>query len=240
MRVAYVGAAGRRQLRRELDAVEGIDQMVADGAAEITSTGERHGDQPLLDAATRAEAYAEASWDAIADGYTGLRVAADATEIVLDDPSLDAFVRYEAFVDRRMATGLPFSAMCAYDRNRLSDEAIDELACVHPAVHGSGCSFRISASATGGLRLSGEVDGFSAPLLAKALRRLPSPWSDDDAVRIDCHELRFIDHRGLLALHAAGADTDGPVELIGTAPVVERLVDLLDLHRLRPRRHDPR
>ncbi|WP_173062263.1 MEDS domain-containing protein [Phytohabitans houttuyneae] len=58
---------------------------------------------------TAYRAFTEA---AVADGFTGLRVVAEATPLVRTAAQLDAFLRYEHLVDRYMSEH-PMAAMCA-------------------------------------------------------------------------------------------------------------------------------
>jgi anti-anti-sigma factor len=74
-----------------------------------------------------------------------------------------------------------------------------------------------------GLRLIGELDSHTMPLLEGELSRTrePSPPSV-----IDLSELRFLDLAGLRALLRAVDDAAGSTRLVGATGTVRRLLDL--------------
>jgi anti-anti-sigma factor len=85
-----------------------------------------------------------------------------------------------------------------------------------------------------GLRLIGELDLNTVPLLEAELARTrePSPPSV-----IDLSELRFLDLTGLRALLRAVDDVAGGTRLVGATGIVKRLVSLahtLDLEAAAP------
>jgi anti-anti-sigma regulatory factor len=80
----------------------------------------------------------------------------------------------------------------------------------------------------GRLVLDGEVDTFSAPLLARALGQVPA--EGDERIVIDARGLRFVNHRGVQAIidglarrHPAG------VTLAGAGSIPLRLLDSLGI-----------
>src|SRR5947209_2095253 len=64
----------------------------------------------------------------------------------------------------------PVASACSFERGVLGDKAVQELACLHPRVltRGAAVPFRLYFRG-GQLVLEGEVDSFSAALLARAL-----------------------------------------------------------------------
>lgn len=235
-RVVYTAPCSVDELHDHLSGITDLDRLVSDGAIELLPIDQtyaaRHqgGDQ--------ADAYAAATGEALAAGYTGLRAVADATVLALDPTDRDEFVRYEHRIDQRMAGGLPFSALCGYDRTRLDHLAIDELACVHPAVHGGGHSFRVHASPEGGLQLAGEIDAWHHEQVRQAFDRVlastrPSP------VAVDCSALDFVHHRGLLAMDRAARLHAATLELRHVPLVVGRVCEILGLRALTTAPPDP-
>ena len=166
---------------------------------DVVTTREMYGVGYVADPSVQVEEYAAATEAALAAGFTGLRVAADATDLVRTPEQRDAFIRYEHLVDRRMRS-MPFSAMCAYDVGELGPDAVSELACMHPVSRTGAVPFRLHASSEAGQHASiaGEVDGMCDGLFAAALRRLPV--ASDGPVVLDASRLEFVDHRALLAL----------------------------------------
>ncbi|GAA3296541.1 MEDS domain-containing protein [Dactylosporangium vinaceum] len=206
-RVLFVGGADQVA---QVSGAAWFAAGLAAGAAHVHGIG-FYADAGLFDPLAQVRAYAQATEAALADGYTGLRVAVDATPLVETDAGRDAFARYEHLADAYM-TSHPMSAMCAFDRSRLGAGAVAELACMHPLARAAATPVRLFASAEPGLTavLEGEVDLASYPLLRTALDRIPLR-PVDGVVTLDARRLAFIDHRSLLSLaaqlRARGAET---------------------------------
>ncbi|GLY99438.1 MEDS domain-containing protein [Actinoplanes sp. NBRC 103695] len=184
----------------------------------------------VIDPEAQLRQYAKVTSAAVAAGFTGLRVVAQATPLVRTREQLDAFARYELLIDRYMATH-PFSAICAYDRRELDSSAIDELACLHPDTnapvpfHLHGCPPDGGAAA-----LTGELDMTTDELFEVTLGRLSFPG--DDEVVLDATGLRFADHRALWRMNRWAAEHDRHLVLRGAGRATARVVDLMDLPRL--------
>jgi anti-anti-sigma regulatory factor len=229
-RIRYVGAATVEVLRGELEGFTDIDALIGSGAAEVVSLSDMYW-STAIGPAEQVAAYADATSEAVAAGYTGLRVVADATELVLDPAGRDDFIRYEHLIDRSMADGLAFAAMCAYDVERVG-EVIGELECVHPVVNRSSLPFRVIAAGPAQLSIHGEVDAMYDAEFDTALRRvlyeLPGTL-----VEVDCSALRFIDHRGLHTLDRAAHAAAVELHLASAPVVASRVVQVFDLDALR-------
>ncbi|MEU8006189.1 MEDS domain-containing protein [Catellatospora sp. NPDC049111] len=207
----------------DLDHVDGFAEARSRGAARVQDLGIYEIDRPV-DPLVQAQAYAQATEQSIADGYTGLRVAAEVTPLVRTPAQLAAFTRYEHLVDAYMVTR-PFAAMCGYDSRRLSADTLAELACMHPLASRASAPLRLFPSDRPGITaaLAGEVDLNGRELLAKALRRARLERAGGE-IAIDAGDLAFLDHRGLFQLvehiRAQGASTvlhvaeDSPVRLL--------------------------
>lgn len=164
---------------------------------------------------------------ALADGFAGLRVAADATDLVRTPEQLDAFVRYEHVIDRYMADQ-PFSGLCAFDRGRLGDAATD-LACVHPICNDHGSSFGVFASAGDAIGLRGEFDGFEHERFERVLGRVTATIANRDLI-IDATDLDFVDHHALLTIREHAHDRAGSATILSrSSSGLCRLVEILDL-----------
>lgn len=169
----------------------------------------------------------------MADGYTGLRVAVDATELVRTESQREGLARYEHLIDRAIV-GEPFFALCGYDGARLGIAAAAEFACLHPRISPQAASFQWWADSDADMGLCGEIDVASVELFDLALRRT-LPWLPRGRVSVNAHDLGYIDHRGLLTLERQAQRHDQRVVLHTDSPVVHRLADLMDLHAVRPR-----
>jgi hypothetical protein len=203
--------------------------LVGDGGRFVDVT-EAYAAGHVLDPDTQVAAYAAATTAALAAGYSGLRVAADITQLVRTPQQLDAFARYEFAIDR-LALTTPFRAVCGFDRGQLGDTAIAELACMHPRSRDGATLFHLYPATPDAdeIHLDGEVD---TDLFATALRRA-RPGLPGRAILVHGEALRFIDHRGLLALQRY-AELHGTEVLVRTPfSPARRLVDLLGIDRVR-------
>ncbi|MDG4826254.1 MEDS domain-containing protein [Asanoa sp. WMMD1127] len=186
----------------------------------------------VVDPAGQVETYAAATEAALADGYAGLRVVADATPLVRTAAQLEAFASYEHQVDRYMADH-PFSAMCGYDRRLLDRAAVADLACMHARHNVVEVAFRLhGAPGTGDVALSGELDVTGSAILARALDRAAPPVVDGELV-VDASSLDFVDHRSLLQLAGYARDRGATAVLRTPLPAAARLVGLLRVPGIR-------
>ncbi|MGM1065683.1 MEDS domain-containing protein [Saccharothrix sp. Mg75] len=199
-RALYIAPDAPDVLVERVRATDALAEGLRRDAVRVASLEATYTAAAVVDPRTQVETYAAATEEALADGFTGLRVAADATSLVRTPAQLDAFARYEHLVDRYMATH-PMSAMCAYDRAELGDDAIAQLACLHPEAGDGTSPFHLHAHAPAGAGavLEGELDLESHELWPLALERADVPLDGGEVV-IDATDLEFIDHRGLLAL----------------------------------------
>ena len=113
-RLLVIGDGMIETLHRDTLPFGGTDALLATGALQIldlprpTTAPRRFSPEQQLafyDAATRK---------ALDDGFTGLRVAAEASALAADPASRPALVRWEHLADDFMARGSGFTAMCAY------------------------------------------------------------------------------------------------------------------------------
>lgn len=214
-RVLIVGGGGLDDLARELRTRTEFDERGDRAAVQVASLEASYPFGTVVEPEQQVRNYAAATEQAVAAGFTGLRVAADATPLVRTPAQLDAFTRYEHLVDRYMSTR-PMSAMCAYSTEELDDETITLLSCLHPLTNQRSTPFHLHASPLHGtsVTLDGELDMASQELWARVLARA-EPRPVDGSVVIDATGLRFIDHRSLLTL-ADYADRHGTTVVLRT------------------------
>jgi anti-anti-sigma regulatory factor len=162
---------------------------------------------------------------AVADGYAGLRVLTDATEIVRDPDSRPWWVRGEHLIDRYGPVH-PLTVVCGYDVELVGEEILTEVACLHALTAGVPSPFLLRAVG-GGLALVGEVDRTSAVNLYHALMGIAADLSRP--VVLDLSEHEFIDHSALAALDRAARRLGTRIELVGASPLTACLVDVLGL-----------
>lgn len=226
-RVAYVGRRPVDELLADLAQLDGLDDLLAAGALRVRSTSAVYEAAGVpVDPDAQVTHYASETTAALRDGFTGLRVAADATSQVRTPEQRDAFTRYEHLIDRYMARH-PFSAMCAYRRDELPDDTISRLATLHPVLHGVAAPFQLFGSDSGALTLRGELDITTVELFEQALECVGRPEGSE--VVVDFGGVAFVDHRALLTLARYARRHDVTVRLESEAAVVRRVVAALDI-----------
>lgn len=229
-RVLYVGPATPDALLADLRGNPVLTEALAYGTATVADVTATYPGGVAVDPFTQAAAYAEATEQAVTDGFTGFRVAADATSLVRTPAQAETFARYEHLVDRYTAHR-PFAAMCAYDRAELGDELVADLACMHSAASRGATGFRLSGTARPGCvaAVGGEIDLVEAAGWRRALDRADLHPVIGDEILLDATELTFIDHHGLVALADAGFDRGAPVVLLDGPRAAGRVIELLDI-----------
>jgi hypothetical protein len=233
-RVLYVAPGDPGVIAGQLRAAGPFAEGLRSGAVQIASVDATYTTGTVVDPAGQAGLYAAATSEALAAGYTGLRVAADATSLVRTPAQLDAFARYEHLIDRYMATH-PMSAMCGYDLNELGEETVAQLACLHPAAHDGATSFHLHGHARDGsaAALDGELDMAVRRVWPLALERADLPRGPQATIAIDAGDLNFIDHRSLFDI-ADYAERRGTTVVLRTRlSTPARLCELFGLTRVR-------
>lgn len=227
-RIAYVGSEPVEEQRELLAPLGDVGGMIDRGALQLFELTDLYEVGEPVDADAQVATYLAATDAALADGYTGLRVAAQVTDLVAEPRTREAHVRWESIADRYIATH-PLSAFCGYRRGALPEGLLGDLAAVHPACNKGhpAVPFHLFSD-SGSLVLSGEVDFFSAPDFG---RLLELACERGEQVSLDLSALEFIDHHGLeiLAGHAQRLTARGGCTIHNPPPVVDRLCDLLEL-----------
>lgn len=201
-------------------------------AVQYKSLASMYDDDGVVDPPAQLAVYRAATEEALAEGYTGLRVVADDTSLVRTPEQLDAFARYEHLIDRYRQTA-PFSAACGFNRAELGGRAIAELTCMHPAGNAD-VLFRLYACRPeeGSATLSGEIDESNRDIFVKALERAELRPVGGRLVLL-AEDLRFIDHRTLLHLEAYAQRRAATIVLCTRLHAVTRLIQLFGLTRVR-------
>lgn len=216
-----------------LRGIRGLQEALHREAARVVPVNAAYAHGGPIDPWAQVRAYAAATEDALAAGYTGFRVVADATSHVRTPAQLDAFARYEHLIDRYMLAQ-PMSALCAYDRITLGDSVIAQLACMHPETNADEVLFRLHAChlSDGQAALAGELDLSNHELFSTALERADLRPAGNKLV-LEAAHLRFIDHRSLMHLQRLARSRDAAVILRAPRSTAARLVELLDLPQVR-------
>jgi len=155
-------------------AVDGLVGTVGAEAVQVASIRDVYGASGVVDAARQRATFAGVLADALSGGYTGIRVAADNTPLVLDPERLAAWEQWELVADHFMSEN-PVTGLCAFDRNRVEVARLRHLATLHPMSSAS-CpvpQYQMFVD-DGQLRVVGLVDLFAVGEMGRALNVLPA------------------------------------------------------------------
>lgn len=226
---AFFAAGGRRNERmlyvaqtpdvRRLSDLPGAERLAKAGTLSVLEAETLYG----LDPAGWQGIFQDLLDGALNAGYRGLRVAADNT--ALASGGTDALARWLAWEHQADAfqEANPASGICYFDRERLGDQALADLAAVHP-LRCAGFSeppFALFADGDA-LRVVGTLDCWSAGQLARVLGARP-PGKE---LVLDFAQVEFVDHHGLLALGEV-ARSRQPIRIRNAQPVVHKVLQIL-------------
>lgn len=229
-RLVYVADAAEEELARQLAGLGDVDALIHNGALLVEPTRRLYQGDDAFDPGAQRRTYEQLVAAALSDGYTGLRVAADATALVTDEEARRRFVAYEITVDRVMAEH-PMTAMCAYHRPTLGT-AVGDLLAVHPLRnHDADVDPGFHSFYDGGaLHMAGEVDMANNALFDVVAEALED-GADPEPV-VDLRNVSFMDLRSLvqLATVASRLEASGRTLRVAHAPaVVRRCCEVLGL-----------
>jgi ABC-type transporter Mla MlaB component len=228
-RLLCVGDRAVDRLRRAPAALGDIDQLIADGRLRLLTVADAYAATGPFSTESQHAFYDHATRQAVAEGYTGLRVFAEVTALAADDALRTELVRWEHVADELVARGPGMTAMCAY-RDDLPASALGDLAGVHPQVHAPAGTvpFRVFFD-DHGPRLAGDVDTVGAERLARILAATPVSGG---TCAVDLSELSFADVAACRVL-AGWARTLGEqgvrLEFWNAPPLLERMWHVLAL-----------
>jgi hypothetical protein len=222
-RVAYVSSDGAEAARADLGDLSDRDRLLAAGAVHVLSARDVFGAAGPVDPERVLACVAAATEQAVAAGFGGLAVSADATELVRTPAQQDAFTQCEFLVDRYMATH-PLSALCGYGLE-LGTDTVAEFAVLHAPGSSNAAPFRVFGCADGALGLAGEFDPVDVAALGRVLSRLRA--ADGEILVVDMASLEYVDHRLLLTLDGYARAHGIAVSLRSAPRIVARLMELL-------------
>ncbi|TQN42640.1 STAS domain-containing protein [Blastococcus colisei] len=216
------------------DGFSGAAALISRGALRTFTTAQAYEATGQFAAAEQRTFYDAATRAAIADGYTGLRVVADVSDLAADPLTRPRLVQWEHLADGFIAEGAGFTAMCAYSAG-LTDEALADVATVHPLVHAPAGPppFQVFFDDRH-IAVSGSVDTFSADRLARVLAS--SPVGAQGAV-LDVSRVEFMDVAAsrVIARWALHLDAHSLLlDVRGASPVLRRMWHVLALGELAP------
>ncbi len=143
------------------------------GTLTAASIAEVYGESGIVDAPRQRATFAQVLTEALADGYSGIRVAADNTPLVLDHERLESWVRWEIVADHFMSEN-EVTGLCAFDGGRVDLNTLGNLETLHPVSMAERPTppFRLFND-DGILRLEGDVNTFAVGKVFLALQHLP-------------------------------------------------------------------
>jgi anti-anti-sigma regulatory factor len=227
-RLVYLSGEPVAEQRERLDPLGDVGGMVDRGALHLLELKDLYKLGEPVDPVSQVALFTAAAEAARADGFSGVCLATQSTEMVAEPCTWDAHLRLESRADQ-LATTVGFSALCGYQRDALPADVLGDLAALHPVANSTAeaAPFHLFGE-RGRLVLSGEIDRFSTDALLRALDYSYLPGAP---TVLDLEALDFIDHYGLeaLAVHARRLAANGGCAVHNRPPRVERLCDLLEL-----------
>lgn len=180
-----------------------LGTAVASHGVHVASTADVYGRTGIVDPTSLLATFSAVFVDALANGCSGLRVAADNTSLVTREAGLAAWFRWEIIADRFMAEN-PATAMCAFNREKVDVNRLRHLATLHPlsSPDNPEPQYRLFAE-KGLLRVEGQIDSYAVSQIVLALEVLPP----DTGVLIDLGSAQLVSRapvEGLRELRDAG------------------------------------
>jgi hypothetical protein len=202
----------------DFEVLDGWAKALSPGTLTVASITEVYGESGIVDAQAQRETFAAVLAEALTEGYSGIRVAADNTPLVLDQERLESWIRWEIVADHFMSEH-QVTGLCAFDRTRVDVNTIRHLATLHPVSPAASPrpQFRLFTH-DGALWLKGEVDSFAVGQARLALENLP-PETD---VVVDLTNTESVTKDALSALRQL-CETGVVVTVRGATEIVRRL-----------------
>ena len=227
-RLVYLSGEPVAEQRERLDPLGGVGTMVDDGTLHLLELKDFYDLGQPVDPVSQVTLFGAAAEAARADGFAGLSLATQSTEMVVEPRTWEAHLRLESRADQ-MATAIGMSALCGYQRDTLPEAVLGDLAAIHPTANAlaESAPFHLFGEADG-LVLSGEIDRFATPAMIRALTLAETAG---EPTTLDLEALWFIDHHALeaLAAHTRRSAANGGCIVRNRPAHVDRLAGLLEL-----------
>lgn len=231
LRCVYAAEGPRESLEADLVGIPDLQSEIGRGALALSVLGDLYPAGAAIDPGETLCTFAAATEDALAAGYAGLRIAADATPLVQSPEQLAAFATWEHAADRYM-TDHPLSGMCGLDRRQLSATATTALACLHPVARTGTAPFRVFASDShADLALAGDLDMSVIDDFRACLDRTGLEVTRE--LVVDGTRLEFVDHRGLESIRDFASRFGATAVLRTCSEMPGRLIEMLGLEGIR-------
>jgi hypothetical protein len=220
-RAMYVGDGTVDELCGHLHGFPDLESAVESGRLVVASASHLYDIGTPIQPDSQLAMYDAAVSRAIADGYQGLRVAADITPLVINEGLRASHLHWEQVADRYI-TGHPLAPLCMYDTRRIPSLAA--IAAAHPLQGPTEPVFVVFGLAPAAAAMEGEVDACVADVLADVLRGLPTTDR-----RLDIERVAFVDARSAAVIHdevQRRYATGNPLMLTGASRAFKRVWEL--------------
>ena len=193
-------------------------ETLVPGTLTAATVAEVYGESGIVDPAKQRATFAQVLGEALAAGYSGIRVAADNTALVLNPERMDGWIRWEIVADHFMSEN-PVTGLCAFDNTRVDVATLRHLSTVHPVwpAESNQPPFRLFSNDSA-LWLEGEVNSFALGQARLALEDLPPKTN----VVVDLTSTETVTNDALSALRQL-CETGVAVTVRGATEIVRRL-----------------
>lgn len=198
-RLVYAADRPHDVLVDDLAGLPARDTLLEEGRLTVHTVEDLYRRTRPFDPRAQVDLFRQQAAAALAEGYAGLRVVGDVTDLVLDPVLSDCLVSYELAADAMYASTAA-TALCAVDRTRVGDRwrRVNALHRIqHPVDQSTAFALVLSEDT---LRLVGEVDIACTDDLGQLLRCLAVATSGP--LTITLPDLDFIDVAGTRVLAA--------------------------------------
>lgn len=231
LRCVFAAEGPLELLKADLAGLPDLHSRITRGDLVLTVLGDLYPEGAAIDPGEALSTFAAATEGALADGFAGLRVAADATSLVRSPEQLAAFASWEHTADRYMSEH-PLSALCGFDQRKLTHAATTALASLHPAARAGVTPFQVYCSNHGAdLSLAGELDITATGDFRACLDRIELDRTGE--LVVDGTGLDFVDHRGLVSIRDFASRLGATAVFRTCSETPGRVIALLGLEGIR-------
>jgi hypothetical protein len=206
-----------------LQGIADLDRLLADRQLELQPVEAVYGGSGAFSPTAQLTTFEAVLDDALAHGYSGVRVLADNTSLASgDDAAFRRWLHWEQVTDRFQATS-SVTGICYFNGRALSSDRRADLAALHPVRSVTAPPTPFSFVVDGDMvSVTGAVDFWSEDQFQRILATAPR----DRPLQLDLSGVEFADHRALLALNAAASATR-PVRISRASNLVRDLPAML-------------
>jgi hypothetical protein len=198
-------------------------RLIEDGQLEIVDVEAAYGGGTDFSAGAQLATFQRVLDDALAEGYSGIRVVADNTSLAQgDDESFARWLAWEQLTDHFQADSL-VTGICFFDASAISAERLADLAALHPMRMAAGPvepAFTLFVDRDAVL-----VIGSLSSESGDQLRRLLAAIDFEQKPVVDLSAAQLVDNQALLTL-AALASAVRPLVLRGNDHLRARVASL--------------